>query len=161
MRRILGVLLLAFVLIAGNFVLTTASAEDDSDSGNGSTMHLKAVTVEEVHVDTGEKGTSLGDYLAFTDDLYKDDELVGTNYGTCTLLRYDKDTARLQCVVTVWIDDKGQMTLQGVFEAPAEGTPDPFTIAITGGTEDFRGASGEVEVDVQSDTEVHLTVKLD
>lgn len=161
MRRILGVLLLAFVLIGANFVFTSASADDDSDSGNGTTMHLTTETVEEVEVDVGEKGPSLGDQFVFNDEVSKDDKSVGSLYGVCTLMGFDKDSAKIQCVVTVWIDDKGQMTLQGVFEAPAEELPDPFKFAITGGTDDFRGADGEVEIDLVDEGTGELTVHLD
>ena len=39
-------------------------------------------------------------------------------------------------------------------------TPEPFTVAITGGTGEFRTAHGEVEVTEESDTVAELKVKL-
>jgi hypothetical protein len=38
--------------------------------------------------------------------------------------------------------------------------PEPFSVAITGGTGEFRTAHGEVEVREESETVSELTVKL-
>ena len=41
---------------------------------------------------------------------------------------------------------RGQITLQGLVEAQSLSDPGPFTLAITGGTGEYRGASGEAVV---------------
>jgi hypothetical protein len=51
----------------------------------------------------------------------------------------------------------GQITLQGLITF----NNDPFTVAITGGTGRYRGASGEMRVRSVSDTKEIYTVRLD
>lgn len=161
MRRIIGVAIMAFILIAGNFVFTSASAGDDSShDDDGDTLRLLTRTVDSADLDLGTAGPSLGDQFVFTDDVYKKGELVGADHGTCTVLRIEDTDFTVQCVVTLVLDDKGQIAVQGAVTFTEDETA-PFTLAITGGTDRFRDATGQVKVREISDTDTLLKVELD
>jgi hypothetical protein len=156
MRRIIGVAVIALLLVAGLSVFSSANAS----SSNGETIELTSTLVDSADIDLGEEGFSLGDEFVFTDDLYEDDELVGTDHGVCTVTRIDEPEATLHCVATFVLDDRGQITAQGAitFEE-SEGNPS-FTVAITGGTDEFSDATGEVEITETSAEESELVFML-
>jgi hypothetical protein len=161
MRRMIGIAVMALVLIAGISVFSSASAGDGDSSNDGQTFRLLAKTVQAAELDLGDTGLSLGDQFVFTDDLFLKGKLVGSDHGFCMITRVEEGAHQIaaECVVTAVLDGKGQITVQGVAVFQETATA-PFTLAITGGTDRFRGASGQVKVRELSDTEAILRVQL-
>ena len=60
----------------------------------------------------------------------------------------------LQCLVTVYLSG-GQITLQGLATDGQE-----FVFAVTGGTDQYQGASGEAHVVIKSETVARVTIDL-
>jgi hypothetical protein len=143
MRRIMGVVLMALALIASVSVFSSASAGDSGSSHHSATLRLLARTVDSSETGTG--APSIGDSFAFTDDVFMKGKLVGTDHGTCTATRVKGPDVTLQCLVTLVLNGKGQITVQGAATFQETGTPQ-FTLAITGGTHQFRDVDGQVKV---------------
>jgi hypothetical protein len=55
------------------------------------------------------------------------------------------DVLTYNCVGTLSLR-RGQITAQGLLEVQGEDDTGPWTVAITGGTGAYRGASGEIRV---------------
>jgi allene oxide cyclase len=94
-------------------------------------------------VDLGEEGDSVGDTLVFSNEVYdsEDANVVGSDQGSCT--RTKKGEA-WECSYTVTLDD-GSIVVQGALYDDGRDT----TLAITGGTGDYSGASGEMDLKVR------------
>jgi allene oxide cyclase-like protein len=126
--------------------LTGASA------GTSEELQFRAVTTEATNLDLGEDGLSLGDEYVFHDVLKQGGEKVGHDGGVCTVT-----TVRgpeLQCLVSLSLSG-GQITFQGLAK---EG--EVFVFAVTGGTDQYQGASGQARVVVKSDTVARITIDL-
>lgn len=157
MRRIIGVAGTAVLLVTGLSVSTASASSADDE-----TIHLVSQLVDSADLDLGKAGFSLGDQFVFADHLYEDDELVGTDHGACTVTHIEESDkeATVQCVATIVLDDRGQITLQGaVTFSESDDTP-TFTVAITGGTDEFSDATGEVEIHEISAEKSELEVRL-
>jgi hypothetical protein len=89
-------------------------------------------------VDLGEEGDSVGDTLVFSNEVYDsaDANVVGSNQGSC--VRTKKGEA-WECTWTTMLDD-GSIVVQGPFYDDGRDS----TLAITGGTGDYAGATGEM-----------------
>jgi hypothetical protein len=104
-------------------------------------------------VDVAPAGPSVGDRLVFSETLFKRGHEVGESGVDCVVVEVTPpyDVLTLQCVATLSLR-QGQITLQGLIEVQGEDDPGPFTVAITGGTGAFRGASGEARVRDRDET---------
>lgn len=156
MRRIIGVAATVLLLVTGLSVFSSANA----NSSDGETIELVSELVDSAELDLGKSGFSLGDQSVFTDDIYEDDELVGTDHGVCTVTRIDDEDVTLQCVATLVLDDRGQITLQAAVTFSESDETPTFTVAITGGTDEFSDATGEVEIHEISAKKSELEVRL-
>ena len=87
--------------------------------------------------DLGEEGDSIGDTLAFGNELFDADDAskVGASHGSC--VRTEVGVA-WECTWTNSFDD-GSIVVQGPFLDSGDST-----LAITGGTGKYSGASGEM-----------------
>jgi hypothetical protein len=87
-------------------------------------------------------GDQLGDQRVFTDDLFdQSNRPVGQHSGFCTLVRIGPGAQRTyQCLATFGLPD-GQITARGLLSFPLAGG---IRFAITGGTEAYLRAAGEV-----------------
>lgn len=87
--------------------------------------------------DTGKKGDSVGDVLAFANEIYDQANatLVGHDNGWCVRTAVGK---AWECIWTVSLD-KGQITVEGPFYDTADSV-----LAITGGTGKYANAHGEM-----------------
>lgn len=140
----------AAILAFGILVLGPASASADG-KGKRDDLRLVATTNQEEFVDVGAPGLSLGDQFVFSEVLRSRGREVGTSGGVCTvteIVAYEALTAH--CVATLSLR-RGQITLQGLVEFQGEDDTGPFTVAITGGTGAYRGASGEARIREVSD----------
>jgi hypothetical protein len=98
--------------------------------------------IAERDVDLGKKGPSIGDYFVFHERMMKRGKRVGTDSGRCDVVRATNNIFALHCQATLTFRGRGQLTVQGSVEFHRGKNPDPV-LAITGGTGDFTGASGE------------------
>ena len=82
----------------------------------------------------------------------REGEKIGHDGGVCTITSVKG--MEVQCLVTVYLSD-GQITLQGL---ATEG--EAFVFAVTGGTGQYQGASGEARVVNRSETVARVTINL-
>jgi hypothetical protein len=158
MRRISVVILIAVGFVLGSLSLGAATASNSERANdNGDTIRVTAVSDQSEEIDARPKGLSVGDYLAFSDNLKKKGDEVGQLDGVCHVSNVDGDDYRAVCSVVATLDDEGTITHQGVFES----TEDEATFAITGGTGDYTDASGETTVKFVSDTRAKIKIELD
>jgi hypothetical protein len=140
-----------------------AYATSGSDD-NGRTFTVFSKTVQFAAIDLGASGSSLGDQDVFSDDLFTErgGSNVGSDGGVCTTVRQDKSagTTTVQCVVTFSFED-GQIATQALLTLKNGNFTGSQTGPVTGGSGEFRGASGEVTVKFFSNDEADITFDLD
>ena len=161
MRSRFGIALLAAAALAAASVgLASAS----SSQGGGRPFTVFAKTVQFAAIDLGDPGASLGDEAVFSDDLLTErgGEKVGTDGGVCTLVRRDEASrsATVQCVVTFSFEG-GQIATQALLTQHDGHFSGTEVGPVTGGSGEFRSATGEVAVEFFSDTEANITFDLD
>jgi hypothetical protein len=145
----------AAIVTLGMLVLSTGTGAADG-RGKGKhkedTLRLVAIGLQEEFLDLGAPGPSLGDEFVFSEELRKRGREVGTSGGVCVVTETvpPYTVATFHCFATLSLD-RGQITLQGLVEVQGEDDPGPFTVAITGGTGAYRGASGEAVIRDVSD----------
>lgn len=116
--------------------------------------HAETDTVRHI----GPKGQedSVGDVLAFANPVFDESnsKQVGSDNGQCVRTAVGK---AWECIWTVSLD-AGQMTVEGPFEEGKE-----TTLAITGGTGDYKDASGQMTLSARSpeETEYDFTYEVD
>jgi hypothetical protein len=132
----------ALILSAG----TTAADGRGKGKHDRDKLRVVATTLHEEFVDLGAPGPSLGDQLVFSEVLRQRGR-DGASGVVCVITEAVPPYTVLtfHCVGTLSLR-RGQITLQGLIEVQGEDDPGPFTVAITGGTGAFRGASGEAVV---------------
>ena len=105
-------------------------------------------------VDLGDEGDSIGDTLAFGNELYDADnaEMVGMSQGSCVRTAPGK---AWECTWTNVLED-GSIVVQGPFYDTEDST-----LAITGGTGKYAGASGQMQLKArEGGTEFEFTFEL-
>jgi hypothetical protein len=141
-----------------------ASATASSGDSRGRTFTVFSKTVQFAGIDLGGRGPSLGDEAVFSDDLFTErgGSNVGSDGGVCTTVRQDKDagTDTLQCAVTFSFEG-GQIATQALLTLTDGNFTGTQTGPVTGGSGEFRGASGEVTVKFFSNDEADITFDLD
>jgi allene oxide cyclase-like protein len=102
-----------------------------------------------------EQGHGAGDQFVFKGDLTDDGGVsAGHSLGQCVMVADDA----VQCTATLALEHGNIAVSGGAIE---DGSAGGFTVAIVGGTGDYRGASGEIEVKDVDETTSELTVHLD
>jgi hypothetical protein len=98
-------------------------------------------------VNVNDSADGPGDYTVFRDDLLsegKSQTKVGDNFIICV---GQFAPAAAQCEGVARLEGRGDITFQGL--APRDISED-FTIAVTGGTGDFRNVRGEATLELVS-----------
>jgi hypothetical protein len=147
---------------AGALVLGATSVAmmlSPASAGTSEELRFRAVTTEQTFLDLGDRGPSLGDEFIFSDVLKQNGERVGHDGGVCTVTSITSAEAEAHCVVTLSLAG-GQIALQGLVPFSEE-PPPPFTVAVTGGTGQYEGATGEVHIREISETVARLRVHLE
>jgi hypothetical protein len=147
---------LALLLVSAGVMASGAASDTSShDDGGGQVIHLTTKLVHQGFVDNAEPGFGVDDQIVFSNDLYRNDDKVGEDGGTCTVTRIAADgAATLHCLGTNSLPG-GQIAVQGL-AAPGE----PFELAITGGTGRYRKARGQVFGENTSPTEMSIKLVL-
>jgi len=143
-------------IVAALAVSSAAPATGDGghDDEGSDSIEVMSTDTEEAFLDLGEPDLSLGDEFVFSSELTQDDTPVGHTGVVCTITSVEM--AESQCVGIAWLDDSGQITVQGLIADE----PEVFELAITGGTGAYEGAGGTLEVQTLSETEELLTFNL-
>ena len=128
---LVSLLVLALVLGAG-----VGFTQWQQARAQESFMVIEHATTNTV-TDLGEEGDSMGDTLTWSNDLYDDQDanVVGTSSGSCWRTKPGKTW---ECSWTNTLED-GSIVVQGPFYDDGDST-----IAITGGTGTYSGATGEM-----------------
>ncbi|MGH8906659.1 MAG: allene oxide cyclase barrel-like domain-containing protein [Egibacteraceae bacterium] len=122
------------------FSLSAAAATDG--------FEVRSTTVQSTDIDVdGDGKFSQGDKFIFADVLTVNGKEIGTAGGVCvaTRVKSDKDYTN-QCVVTYHLP-KGQITAQALIDAE-DYEKGEFKDAITGGTDAYKNAGGEILVEL-------------
>jgi hypothetical protein len=141
----------ALGVAAAGVTLASATSRDGRSS--------KVISLEERGTDfayvAAEPAGFLGDYLVFHADLFDSAGVkVGTDGGTCV---FTSAAGESQCVATLSFAG-GDVTTQGLNTDPT--IPFEAVFAVTGGTGEFKGAAGELDVEQLSEVLANLTLRL-
>ena len=138
-------LIVAAALLATAGLVSIASASSGpnrtASSSKTKTIHVVQSNVGvDNPVDVGPEGGSVGDYNVINTPFLdpKSNQQVGLESAVCTDI--ELAPSRLQCVTTASFPE-GNITFQGAFLFEP---PEPFVLAITGGTGAYRTAHGTV-----------------
>ena len=143
-------------------VPSVALAAGGGGHDHGQTFTLNAVQTADRFVDIDdETGPTTGDQIIFATAVSRDGRPQGVTGGSCTVTTADSATSTFtaSCQATARLRG-GLITTQALVTFGA-GLQRPFTLAITGGSGQYRGAEGEVEVRQMSDTVEDYIVRLD
>jgi hypothetical protein len=141
-------------------VALAARGGGDRDRGRGQTFTLNAVQTADKFLDFGETGPTSGDQITFATAVSRDGRPEGVAGGSCTVTTIDpSNTFTASCQATARL--RGGMITTQALVTFREGLQPPFTLAITGGSGQYRGADGEVEVRQTSETTEDYIVRLD
>ena len=152
----------ALLLVVASLPAAAASpkaALSTDGAGRVEVLRVTAISaIEDVDIDVGDPGFSLGDYFVFNDDLFIGDRNVGVFAGTCTLVGIGEDEATtFHCLGTLDLP-AGQITVRTL--ATFTETTDQIRAAITGGTRRYRTAHGEMILRFVGETESTLTLRI-
>jgi hypothetical protein len=157
-KTILGV---AIALVLAGATVTVAAASSTARSGEPpETIRLVAKQTQATVLVLAAAGHGpVGNQFLATDEVFRQGRKVGDDASVCQVVAEpDHASRRFQCVATVSLPE-GQLTAQGLATV-TETSPQPFTLAITGGTGAYRTAHGHLQVAPVSETERHYTLTL-
>jgi hypothetical protein len=163
-KFILGATVAVFLALASvAFAADQRGRDEHGRSADARFFELRIKTLHEETIDAPPAGLSEGDRFVFSDRVFRDFKEVGWDGGECVLVWFkpgsDRDRPeifRAQCVATVWLPE-GQITVQGLVDFADE---ESETLAVTGGTGEFRNTGGEVELFDATEDESRLVFKL-
>lgn len=141
----------AVVCAAGLF----SACGSDSDSETIALIeHAETDTVR--HIGPANEEDSAGDVLTFANPVFDSEnkKQVGTDNGQCVRTAAGK---AWECIWTVSLDE-GQITVEGPFYDGKDST-----LAITGGTEEYGDASGQMQLHARNpeETEYDFTYEIE
>jgi hypothetical protein len=133
-RRTVRVAVVGTAVVASALLVSGATAGADQARGEV-VLEFHVVTSPFSYTDLGEPGPSAADVIVFNDRLQRDGADVGHEVGSCVVV----DPSGLSnCSAVVTLDGEGTVTY--AFEnAP----PPEKTLAVTGGSGDYRTARGD------------------
>jgi hypothetical protein len=146
------VLPLVAVLCATGFA---AGCGDDSETTTMSLIeHAETDVVR--HIGPAKEEDSAGDILAFANPVFDsaNKKQVGSDNGSCVRTAPGK---AFECIWTLTLDE-GQITVEGPFYDGKDSI-----LAITGGTDEFKGAGGQMKLHARDpeETEYDFTYEIE
>jgi hypothetical protein len=145
LRRAGLVALAVMALVIAATALASATGRD-SDDRRVEVLRLQFKNVNYAEEDLGDEGPGPGDRFTLLDALRIDGRAAGELGIDCVTVDLDGRTGETaQCVATATLPG-GQITTQGLISF----TDQPvqrFSLAVTGGTGDYRTVGGEVRVE--------------
>jgi allene oxide cyclase len=139
----LGLLIaVAAVILAGSVALAGTKHHGDKQKGKGKAKHAIVVVeraTTDTPIDNGDPGDSLGDLLAFGNEVFDKTNTmkVGDDQGSCVRTKVG---VSFECMWTTFLPG-GQIVVEGPFFDTADST-----LAITGGTGKYRHARGTMDL---------------
>jgi hypothetical protein len=157
-KAILGVAIA--LVLAGAAVTVAAASSAGASRHRPETVRLVAKQTQATVLVLAAAGHGpLGNQFLATDEVFRQGRRVGDDASVCQIVAEpDHASRRFQCVATLSLPE-GQLTTQGLATV-TETSPQPFTLAITGGTGAYRTAHGQLQVAPVSETERHYTLTL-
>jgi hypothetical protein len=148
------------LVLAGAAVTVAAASTAGTSRHRPETIRLVAKQTQATVLVLAAAGHGpLGNQFLATDEVFRQGRKVGDDASVCQVVAEPGDASRrFQCVATVSLPE-GQLTAQGLATL-TETSPQPFTLAITGGTGAYRTAHGQLQVAPVSETERHYTLTL-
>ena len=155
-KTILGVAIA--LVLAGGAVIVAAASSAGASGDRPETIHLVAKQTQATVLVLAAAGQGpVGNQFLATDEVFRQGRKVGDDASVCQVVAEPGQASRrFQCVATVSLPE-GQLTAQGLATL-TETSPQPFTLAITGGTGAYRTAHGQLQVAPVSETESHYTL---
>jgi hypothetical protein len=143
---------LAVAAITG---VVAAAGAAPQHHGRGQVIHIHTKQVHQTVIDNGAAGFGVDDVVVFSNDLYQGGTKIGTDGGTCTVVRAtERGELTMHCLGNNMLPD-GQIAVQG-FATPGE----PFQLGITGGTGRYSKVRGQVVGHNTSPTEMDIDLVL-
>ena len=139
----------ASAALAGGAAFATGDGGGSHAGKAGHREHMVLIEqiVDAQFVNVGDAAAGPGDYNVFRYDVFAEGKKrvkVGDTYVICVA---QFPPAGFQCESVTQLDGRGEFMLSGVSKADISAD---FTMAVTGGTGDFRNARGEVTVELVS-----------
>ena len=165
MLKRLGVLGATIGLLALVVAMIVPAAADNGDDKVTLRLAEKAADDDqfETDVDVGEEGESIGDYTVFESEPIFNRALtrqVGVFQGDCLAVAVvPREAATVECDFTVDLN-KGLITVEGPLTFSEQNFDEVQEWAITGGTDAYKTAHGELELDFSDEAGVRLTFRL-
>ena len=158
-KAILGVAIVLVLAAAGVTVAAASSKSADASKHRVQTIQLVAKQTQDVLLVLAAPGHGpVGNQFLTTDDLYRQGHKVGHDASICQFMAdLGRAGGRFQCVATLSLPE-GQLTTQGLIHLTEQTSPQPVTLAITGGTGAYRTAHGQARVVQVSETEARYTL---
>ena len=133
--------LLPAILFSASLLAGCGDDDGDGSSGDEKTLHVieHATTNTVQHIGPPGEKDSIGDVLGYANPIFDaaNEERIGSDNGFC--IRSVVGDA-WECAWTTTLDD-GQIIVEGPFYGDRDST-----VAITGGTGAYEGASGEMDL---------------
>lgn len=120
--------------------LTTPVAGSSGNDNHNRTIRADAVVTELNLINVSPNGPSLGDEIVFAEKLLQGQDEVGHEGAVCTTVSLVRQEA--QCIATYSFGG-GQITAQALIIL---GSTAPYAVSITGGTGEYVGAKGVIQV---------------
>jgi hypothetical protein len=152
-------LTLGAVASAGALAAVVNAASASAGTPGGGTFTVIAHHHSDTNIDLGRRGFSPGDVDLFTDWLGRGGDRVGWLTGSCRVVRVGRTTADQLCDFDVSLGG-AQLTSTGQVRSTQSG-PGTFSLPITGGTDRYRGASGELTITATNGPSLPITISLD
>jgi hypothetical protein len=153
MRRAILATVTAAVVAIG--ALGSAGAFASTPRTRTTTIRLTAHFTKQAILDLGDAGPSVGDQQIGVGKLTRGDTTVGHFGIVCSFLAF-ADSPTGDCTVTARLA-KGTISLQGYLN----NNVDDNTLAVVGGTGDYRDAAGQALIHGVNDTTNKVTLELD
>ncbi len=145
--------LVPVTVVCGAGLLSACGGGSDSET-IALIEHAETDTVR--HIGPANEEDSAGDVLAFANPVFDSEnkKQVGTDNGQCVRTAAGK---AWECIWTVSLDE-GQITVEGPFYDGKDST-----LAITGGTEEYGDASGQMQLHARNpeETEYDFTYEIE
>ena len=165
MRKLAITAIAVTMLASGGVALANDDPTRTSDrTAPGHSITVTGKTTQLNLLDLGDQGFTLGDQIAFSDDLITEPnaEAAGLDAGICTLIRVtdaDAQAGTVQCLITYSLKG-GQVTTQGLLSLTNGGFLGTQVAAITGGTGLYRNARGDSKLEFVRPGELNITLKI-
>jgi hypothetical protein len=165
MRKFVIVAATALTLASGGVALASDPADVSGRADVDRRIVVSGRTTQLNLLDLGDQGFTLGDQIAFSDDLLSkpNGKPAGVDGGGCTLIRVtdaDAQTGTVQCLITYSLKG-GQVTTQGLLTLTNGGFLGTQVAAITGGTGRYANARGESTLTFVRPGELTITLRID